>query len=66
MQSNKNPNNKFKLVWSPIIVVHQKENKWNGTEVEIFSQAEAWNLKTMCYLRLCKYGVYFSFYLINF
>jgi len=65
MQSSKNPNNEFKLVWSPILVVHQKQNKWNGVEVDIFNQAEAWNPKTMCYLRLRKYGVYFNFYLIK-
>jgi hypothetical protein len=41
MQSNKNPNNGFKLIWSPRMVVHQKENKWNGGKVEIFSQAKA-------------------------
>jgi len=65
MQSNNNPNNGFKLVWSPRMVVHKKENKCNGAEVEIFNQVEAWNPKTMCYLRLCKYGVCFSFYLIK-
>ncbi len=47
------------------MVVHQRENKWNGIEVETFSHAQAWNPKTMCYLRLCKYGVYFNFYLIK-